>query len=131
MTGLEWDDSYSVGVEVFDEHHRHLFDLLNKSYQICLVNNQTDLLKSVIHELIEYVHYHFEAEESYLKQIRHPELEAHITEHTHFTDKIAEMNLELHQSGAVNLLNYVDFTDFLAKWIQSHVKEVDKRYSPK
>lgn len=128
MNCLEWDESYSVEIEQFDSHHRHLFDLLNKSYQVCLLSNQDELAKAVINELLEYVGYHFETEERSMRQCGYSEMHAHLQEHADFSGKVAGIKEELMQDGAVNLVNYIELTDFLATWVQNHIKNVDKLY---
>jgi hemerythrin len=58
-----WNDSYLLGVKEFDEHHQHLVDLLNMSFDAFENNTHPTKLEPIIEELIDYATYHFAAEE--------------------------------------------------------------------
>ena len=42
MDGISWNNDCSVGVQQIDEHHKHLFELLQNVYESCTYTDQTD-----------------------------------------------------------------------------------------
>lgn len=46
MAILKWIPDYLLGVEELDNHHRHLFDLLNKSYDIFVAAEEILMTKN-------------------------------------------------------------------------------------
>ena len=85
---FEWNEKYSVGVEKIDEQHKRLFDLGYKTYDI-LKNtdygiDQYDQIKILLKELFDYTVFHFESEESILKEYDYVSLPTHRFQHKLF-----------------------------------------------
>ena len=59
MAFIEWNQKFSVKVEQFDDHHRHLINLLNKTYENVQHGLEKEKLGLVLIELIDYAKYHF------------------------------------------------------------------------
>lgn len=125
MSLFEWNDTYIIGVQQFDEHHQHLVALLNTSFDAFERNAPPRELETIIDQLIRYATYHFEAEESWLAQQTYPELIEHTGEHASFTAKMASFQLDLMAGNAT--LNH-DLFSFLSDWLVTHILESDARY---
>jgi len=128
MEIFKWYKKYSVNNEELDNHHKALFDILNRLFENCLSNNAVNCLESVADELISYADYHFTAEEKYMRDIGYEDIDKQISEHEYFTQKA----LELKQ--VINKNDYEltkEFTVSLLGWILKHVTEEDKKYSVK
>lgn len=130
MQFIEWEDCYSVGVPDFDEHHRHLFDLLNKGYNACMVSKQNDVFRSILSELAEYACYHFTAEERLMEELSYPGLASHRQEHALFSGKISEFLKIVPSDKNECTLELVELTQFLIDWLTHHILEIDKQYTP-
>lgn len=128
MILMEWQESYSVGVSEFDEHHRHIFDLLNVAYTACMENRQKDVLSKVIAEMAEYVCYHFTAEERQMEEHSYAGLAAHREEHMMFTRKVAELRKRLATDNDECTIDLLDLAQFLMTWLGHHILEVDMQY---
>lgn len=128
MILMEWQDSYSVGVPEFDEHHRHIFDLLNVAYTACMENRQKDVLSGVIAEMAEYVCYHFTAEERKMEEHGFDGLASHRAEHMMFTRKVAELRKRLATESDEFTIDLLDLAQFLMTWLGHHILEVDMQY---
>ena len=64
MPIVEWEEKYLLGVEQFDAHHKHLVGLLNKVYEMFLLNDVAEgKLQEILDSLAEYANYHFDQEE--------------------------------------------------------------------
>jgi len=126
MFSIEWNESLTVGVKKFDDHHKHLFDILNKIHKSIKDNNQQDDSVAIIDELFAYSTYHFAAEESLLSERNYFDLSSQEREHEYFILKVLEFKSYL-RSG--KKINSIDLLWFLGNWLLQHIMVVDKRYS--
>jgi len=123
METIEWNNNFSVGIDIIDEQHRTLIDLTNDLI-IALSENKEKLTLSVFLEaLLDYSIYHFDAEEDYASETNSPSLAEHKLMHKAFSDKILEYKARLEmddQSTAKELLEY------LKKWLVEHIQKADR-----
>lgn len=124
---LEWKESYSVGVKLIDEQHKHLFKLGNSALELIksdLSSDKSDEIIQLIDDLIQYTKFHFSSEESYMIEINYPLYNTHKKEHDAFIKKINSIDittLSFNQQKQVN-----DLVAFLLNWILTHILENDK-----
>ena len=67
MPLLNWYDRYSINNIQLDNHHKKLFALFNRLYDICLVDNRDSMFETALDEIVFYSDYHFKAEEQYMR----------------------------------------------------------------
>ena len=127
MFCIQWDDSLSVGVHQFDEHHRHLVELLNKTYNACTGDNKADELESIVSELIEYTHDHIAAEEYLMERYAYPEASLHKLEHRMFMEQLGNIDRKLHETETNPSITLLDLAMLLGHWLSSHIMKIDKR----
>lgn len=125
MPLFKWKDSYSVGVEELDLHHKKLFGILNTLYEGSLVPDGNLDIADKIDALIAYTEYHFAAEEEHLKQIGYLERESHFRLHRSFIKKVSRLQRKSHLP-AEELTQ--ELIVFLGNWLLHHVLEEDKKY---
>lgn len=124
---LEWKESYSVGIELIDEQHKHLFKLGNSALELIKSGSSLDKSKEIIQlidDLIQYTKFHFLSEESYMLKINFPLYNSHKEEHNAFIKKINSIDtatLSVSQEKQIN-----DLVGFLLNWILTHILENDK-----
>lgn len=123
---LTWDESISVKVELFDNHHKKLISLINKLYQSMENGEGNAVLLSILEELIDYTVYHFSAEEEVFEKYNYPDKEVHIKQHQGFVAKAKDLYAGL-QGGSSILTNEV--LDFLQEWVVTHIMKTDFKYS--
>ena len=126
MAIIRWNEELSVGVELFDSQHRELFSRLNQLHDAMAKGDTKAVMGSILDELVRYTGYHFESEEKAFDQFSYPEAEAHKAEHRDFARKAAELK-EKFDSG--KLLISVETLNFLIRWVDSHIKGSDKKYT--
>ena len=63
MEPIEWTDSFSVGVALFDEQHRRLIDMLNKMIEDPAADTRSETVADVLTDMTRYAQEHFKAEE--------------------------------------------------------------------
>ena len=125
---VSWQKSYSVGIKLIDEQHMKLIQLTNKLFNSCIGGQEKvkadSVFLTVVHEVVDYVDYHFNTEERVMERINYPEYKAHKQEHVTFVkkvlDKIEEFNL-----GKTN--TSLSFVYYLRDWVLHHIAVNDKK----
>jgi hemerythrin-like metal-binding protein len=125
---VEWDERYSVGIKTIDDQHRELFRLINNFYLACFHDdeNAETNFKMLFHGLINYIKYHFTAEEQLLERIKYPDITAHRRQHREFTRDIIETAESFERGTAFSLKN---FARYIRDWMLIHVTLIDKKYT--
>lgn len=124
----EFTKDYHTGIDFIDEEHAKLFEIANRAYDLLtnqFVTDKYDAIVAVLEELKDYTKYHFNHEEEYMKSINYPKRFSQLHQHTQFINKLESYNLKEidvnQQEGLLEIL------DFLALWLQSHIKGMDKK----
>ena len=124
----EFTKDYYTGIDFIDEEHAKLFEIANRAYDLLtnqFVTDKYDAIVAVLEELRDYTKYHFNHEEEYMKSINYPKRFSQLHQHTQFINKLESYNLKEidvnQQEGLLEIL------DFLALWLQSHIKGMDKK----
>lgn len=124
----EFTKDYHTGIDFIDEEHAKLFEIANRAYDLLtnqFVTDKYDAIVAVLEELRDYTKYHFNHEEEYMKSINYPKRFSQLHQHTQFISKLESYNLKEidvnQQEGLLEIL------DFLALWLQSHIKGMDKK----
>jgi hemerythrin len=126
MPLLEWNNTLLLGVEPFDEHHAHLFSLLNRTYDLIVTNAPDACFQKVFKELKDYTEYHFEAEEVWMHEQDYPQKQTHIHQHESFKKEIARFEEEFaadKKSVSISVLT------FIKEWLLNHIYKIDAEYA--
>jgi hemerythrin len=125
---VEWNDNYSVGIDLIDGQHRQLIELTNTLYKGCLAGEESArrYFMETIQSTVDYVKYHFSAEEKLMEHFKYPNLLNHKSQHTGFVLKILE-DVKSFQSGKKFVPN--TFVRYLKDWILSHIAVMDRQYA--
>jgi hemerythrin-like metal-binding protein len=130
---IEWDDRYSVGIELIDEQHRELTSKVNKLCLGCHKGGQEakNFFDLNIQPLLRYMRYHFSSEEKMLERIKYPDLAAHARQHTEMiriiTDGIRHIQRE-ETSVLLSKKRLPEFVAYLRDILISHIAVLDKKY---
>lgn len=124
---LVWKDEYSIGVELIDKQHKHLFAIGNSIYELLenyILDDKYDKIIKILTDLREYTKYHFQSEEEYMLQVKYPGYFSQKVEHDDFIDKIEEVEL---QNLDENQEKYIrELMLFVFNWILEHILQRDK-----
>jgi hemerythrin len=125
---VEWDEKYSVGIPLIDEQHKELIRLTNELYRGCLTGNDAAraFFFDAVRGAMDYVKYHFSAEEKILENVNYPYLAEHKKAHEDFVLKMVE-DVKSFQGGRKFVPN--NFVRFLKDWILSHIAIADTQYA--
>ena len=127
MSHIAWDEKYSVNIEVIDEQHKKIIDVLGRLFDEMGKKKTPEVLEKILGQMVRYAEEHFAAEEIFMKQYAFPGYEEHRKEHEAFRAKVAAFQKDFlagKESLSVNVIR------FLSDWLDHHIMEVDKKYGP-
>ena len=125
---VKWSATYSCGIQLIDDQHKGLLDLVNDMYNHVTGNavEENKYFNQVIQTAVNYVKIHFATEEKLMIATKFPGYGAHKKAHEHFILTVVEKINEYKTAGGRQTLS--TFTKFLHEWILSHVAVMDKVY---
>jgi hemerythrin len=125
---VEWDVRYEIGIPLIDCQHQELIRLVNELYKACLEGDGVgkEYFKVAVKAAVDYVKFHFSAEEKLLENVDYPQIIVHKKQHEEFAMKIlAEVkNFEEGKKFVPNA-----YVRFLRDWILSHIAVMDRKYA--
>jgi hemerythrin len=124
---LAWTESLSVGNPTLDDHHRHLFTLLDR---VAGVGAGPDLgaVRAVFDDLADYIGYHFSEEEAMMAEAGFPFLELHRHSHKTIALRVADMAASLAPDNVERVAG--ELYAFLTGWLVHHIEIEDFEYRP-
>ena len=123
QTYLEWQDSYNLGVDIIDEQHKKLLNMINDcSHKDTLLHDEKKLLE-IISSLRSYTKYHFESEEKLMQEYDYPQYDEHVHLHKQIIHKL-DIIVEGFKSEPVKLLQQI--SELLSDWFVEHILYEDK-----
>ncbi len=125
MALITWSESLSVGVKKFDDQHKILIGHLNNLHDAMRGGKSTEVMGTILGELVDYTIYHFSSEEEVFESSSYPDTEKHKAEHKAFTDKASALQKEFE---AGKLFISVELLNFLIDWVQNHIQGSDFAY---
>ncbi len=125
MPLIKWRDSYSVGVEQFDNEHKILVELVNEMFIVVRDKKSMDHLATAINKLIEYTQKHFSSEEEALAQVNYPDLSNHKDMHGKLINDVLKHKNRIENNDRQER---TDFYHFLRNWLLTHIVEEDMLY---
>lgn len=126
---IAWDESWSVGVTVLDEDHKHLVQLLQRLFGVLITSQNVDDVARVVQDLLDYTEYHFRHEETLLADHHYPELEDHKACHKELLSQVQHYCNTIQQHTAGDSLGD-DVYEFLKHWLVDHILDKDLLYKP-
>ncbi|MDD5387942.1 MAG: bacteriohemerythrin [Gallionellaceae bacterium] len=124
-----WSDNYLTGVDRIDEQHKVLVNTLNEANARLAINVTRELLEQITRDLLSYAIYHFDTEESLMREYDYPGLrgadaEQHRQEHRAFSQQVVALRNGLRDG---NLVSREELLSFLNNWLINHILNTDKR----
>jgi hemerythrin len=125
---IAWKIEMSVGVDVIDNDHKKLLNLINEMDYIIQadVASKKGAIESVISELIDYTIYHFDREEKLMEVCSYPELERH--KRVHESLKLQVQSYMDSYQRKPQLFEPKAMRIFLNLWLVDHIMSMDKDY---
>ena len=124
MPIIQCNSSFMLGIQLFDEHHSRLIELLNEAFDSVNAGDGADV-GHITEELVDYASYHFSCEESWMKEHAYPMIEEHCSEHLQFVKRISEMRED---TASGRNLSSLELLSFLKNWLINHINNTDATY---
>ncbi|MCL2155002.1 MAG: bacteriohemerythrin [Leptospirales bacterium] len=123
---MKWTDELSVKINIFDDEHKKLIDLVNKLHDAMSKGQGQKAMADILVELSDYTKIHFGHEEDAMVKYNYPSFPEQKEEHDQFIKKLNDMQTQ-YKNGSITLS--IPIFNFLTSWIQDHIKKLDKSYS--
>ena len=126
MALIKWRDSYSVGVEQFDNEHKTILRLINEMFEVVKDKHDQISVNYEVDKLINYTKKHFRNEETALEQAEFELLDEHKAIHKRLVREAIDFKEKIeNNTDGINS----DFYLFLRDWLLKHILEEDMKYS--
>lgn len=127
MPFVEWNESLSVGVPLFDSQHKELVNMINTLYDAMRRGEGKTVLADIFTSLVNYTAMHFKAEEDKMQGAAYPELAVHKEEHRKLVEQAKELEAQFRNGS---LMISIEVMSFLKEWLAHHILQTDKKYGP-
>lgn len=117
---LTWSDAHAVGVEVIDDQHRGLVDLVNRLGAQLKSGQARERLQETLQELVEATVIHFQTEEDLMRQHDIASLAAHREKHQQLLGDVSKFGQDLDRRSMALTMRY------LQEWLIRHIETMDK-----
>lgn len=131
MKDIIWDDNLmSLNVEIIDNQHKKLIDIINQLSKSILTHSQDKDILKIIDYLIEYINIHFTTEEVFLEVLSYEEKTNHIQLHLEFKNKVLIIKNKITEEKedigtfSIEILNNLHI--FVSDWLIHHIIGNDK-----
>jgi len=123
-----WDEKYATGIHLIDSQHKELINITNELFHACMDREiiQEEVFKETMKKMVDYVRFHFGAEQELLLRVKYPGYPEHKKQHDTLVRQIIEAVKEYNE-GKKMVAN--QFVRTLRDWILSHIALYDKQYS--
>ncbi len=123
---MEWNASYDVGVEKFNEQHKKLFAYTNALFNTISKGKNRTIMNKVLDSLTNYTVTHFKEEEDVLLEHNYPYYETQRDEHLKFVTKLKEIQTKFNiEHKNITFETFI----FLVDWLKNHIAKLDRRYT--
>ncbi len=124
MALLKWDNNYSVNIEVIDNQHKRIIDLLNRMHDAILEHREHQVIEQILQGLVCCIEEEFYQEEELLLLTNFPDIDEHLSSHQILAGEVLSLQ-ERYERGED--ITY-DVMQFLMTWITQHIMSEDKVY---
>ncbi|HYD95356.1 MAG TPA: bacteriohemerythrin [Noviherbaspirillum sp.] len=117
-----WTKELSIGHEMIDADHQHIFDLAHRVQAEMLEEPEHSIVGEVLVELIEHTGDHFAREEALMEAIQFSGYETHRRQHIILMEKVNNLHrrfMDAHGSLSAEV------AEFLEKWLVHHIQTSD------
>ena len=120
-----WREAFGIEVLKMDTHHKRLFEIANGITEILRSKGDPISLGKAMDALVEYTHYHFEAEEALMEQYGYPDTEAHKKAHARLVKQVTDYRRAIADGDVPDVSAFRLFFD---DWLVKHILSEDRKY---
>jgi hemerythrin len=127
MEKIAWTSDLSVGVSVFDEHHKLVILMINRLIDAREAATNARVVSDLLDRMTRYAGEHLKAEEQMLAEYGYPQFEQHKAQHMAYIKKTADFCTAT-QIGVEAIPR--GLLAYLRDWWMHHIQNTDKAYKP-
>ncbi|MCB1157470.1 MAG: hemerythrin family protein [Leptospiraceae bacterium] len=125
MPFILWTKENEIGIEIIDNQHKHLFDLLNTLHATFSLGEEKNVLLKALDALIEYTIFHFDTEERLFEKYSFPQKIQHQKEHNKLAEEIIGLRMKLEAGSAILTIKVLEF---IHSWLEQHTMNSDRKF---
>jgi hemerythrin-like metal-binding protein len=122
---IEWNETYSVGIDEIDRQHKQLLKMVNRLIANPAVTVDSETISSLLTDMREYASMHFKTEEQYMTASEYPDLEQHKDQHREFRRVMLDLCM---RTMAKDQKVPGKMMEYLIEWLVNHILHSDKKY---
>jgi hemerythrin-like metal-binding protein len=125
----DWTHNLSVGIAEIDIQHKKIFAVINGVLDLS-ISEKKDIGEKLAKSFVlinDYVLYHFDLEETLMRESKYPGTAEHIRMHHIFKEEIEKMRslFKEHSNPSPNIIMKYNYA--LTDWIEKHIKTIDMK----
>jgi hemerythrin len=126
MPFMEWNPSFSVGVDELDSDHKILIALLNDLYDAVEEGKGLEAVEQTLDGLVVYVSNHFRYEEGLFLHAQYPDYASHKKTHDRLAAEVMDIQTKF-KAGPDKTFPH-EVLEFLKEWLCQHILVSDKKF---
>ena len=128
MPRVEFTDDLVTGVADIDRHHRALISWANRLFEAEDTRSEERMVERTMTALVDYIAYHFAAEEEVMERLGYDGLKAHREQHQRLSREAERLSRDI---AGVKILKstVLELHFFVEDWIRQHIKHVDGAFA--
>lgn len=128
---LSWNPELTVGNLVIDRQHKELLERAERLQNAIDMDQGPALVNDLLEYLSEYVVFHFDEEEKWMKEQQYPDIELHKEAHRKFLKTVLLIRSGEYVSGDLSegITRYrmaIELLRLVANWETYHVETLDR-----
>ncbi len=127
MALFDWNEAYAVDIVEIDDQHKKLVLLVNQLHDAINIGKGKEVLGSILNELIDYTHYHFQTEEKYFDMYNYPDTDIHKQQHKELVEQVIDLQKKFNSGEPVLT---IDVLNLLRDWLNDHIVGSDVKFGP-
>lgn len=124
---IEFNKSLITGNELIDTQHRELIERVNKLTGECAAGREKNSAIQTLDFLMDYVDFHFSAEEKLQEENSYPLLDAHKKQHEHFAGAVDSLREMLEEEEGPSDAFVAAVKKNVVDWLLNHIQVWDKQ----
>jgi hemerythrin len=118
-----------VGIKSIDEQHKVWIERLNNLSTAIESHQESRHISTTLQFMVDYMEFHFEAEESYMEAQHYPGLAQHKLDHQECRKRVMDLlALETTEDGSA-ARTAESINDFQVSWLQNHIQQTDRKFA--
>lgn len=130
MTQLDWNETFSVNIEKFDQQHRILFGYVSKLGKSAMSQEDSErkTIGQTLDKLVKHVMIHFLDEEVEMYRHQFPDFEKHKEAHDLFLSQTRNFIVLFRSDKSGSVILNCEIVAFFTEWATDHLRDMDMEY---